>query len=173
MSPQAEKLKASDDVIFCGWTLKRGTFFWAPHYFALTKHSELLWYEGGEAELKKAGTLDLLQISAITRDKPDSDKNFSFRVVTPAVTVRLDPGSKEAFDKWQASLVRNAQVAVGGGRDRDGLRARARSSTSRARRARALRSLPGAGLAAWAHWTPFCHLQEGLMMAVAQHSTHS
>ena len=48
--------------MFCGWTLKRGVFFWAPYYFAVTRHSELLWYEGGEAELKLAGTADLLLI---------------------------------------------------------------------------------------------------------------
>ena len=158
---QAETLKASDDVIFCGWTLKRGTFFWAPHYFALTKHSELLWYEGGEAELKKAGTLDLLQISAITRDKPDSDKNFSFRVATPAVTVRLDPGSKEAFDQWQATLVRNAQVAVGGGRDRDGPQGtRAPARAARAERARCAPS-PGPGSRPALTGRPFASCRRG------------
>ena len=37
-------------------------FFWAPYYFAVTRHSELLWYEGAEAELKLAGKADLLLI---------------------------------------------------------------------------------------------------------------
>ena len=83
----AAALQASDDVVFCGWTLKRGVFFWAPYYFAVTRHSELLWYEGGEAELKLAGKADLLLIKSITRDKPDSETNFSFRVVTPSATV--------------------------------------------------------------------------------------
>ena len=101
----ASALQASDDVVFCGWTLKRGVFFWAPYYFAVTRHSELLWYEGGEAELKLAGKADLLLIKSITRDKPDSETNFSFRVVTPSTTVRLDPGTVANYDKWQEGLM--------------------------------------------------------------------
>ena len=38
------------------------------------------------------------------KPRPNSDKNFSFRVVTPSLTARLDPGSKDAYDKWQDSL---------------------------------------------------------------------
>ena len=56
-------------------------------------------------ELRLVGHLDLLKISAISREKPDSDKNFSFRLVTPSLTLRLDPGSKDAHDKWQEGLM--------------------------------------------------------------------
>ena len=33
-----------------------------------------------------------------------SDKNYSFRIVTPTDTLRLDPGSKDAHDQWQEGL---------------------------------------------------------------------
>ena len=39
-------------------------------------------------------------------EKPASEaqSDFTFRIVTAGATLRLDPGSKEAFDLWQQGL---------------------------------------------------------------------
>ena len=39
----ASELEESEDILFCGWTLKKGLFFWAPRYFALTRRWLLCW----------------------------------------------------------------------------------------------------------------------------------
>lgn len=62
-------------------------------------------YEGPEAELTLKGRCDLLKISAISRERPDSDKNYAFRIVTPTDTLKLDPGSQQAHDQWQEGLM--------------------------------------------------------------------
>ncbi len=54
--------------------------------------------------------MDLTELSAIKREKPTSEADFSFRVVTPTHSIRLDPGSKAAFEQWQDGLT--ACVAV-------------------------------------------------------------
>ena len=116
--------------MFCGWTLKKGLFFWAPRYFALTRRGLLCWcarrrrrparprppltparrvlrrYEGGEEALKLGGTLPLAAGRVIIkREKPASESDFSFVVKTPAATAKLDPGSKAAYDKWEEGLM--------------------------------------------------------------------
>ena len=40
---RASELEESEDILFCGWTLKKGLFFWAPRYFALTRRGLLCW----------------------------------------------------------------------------------------------------------------------------------
>lgn len=88
-----------------------GTF---ARYFALKKDSSLSWYEeviakgaNGETteELRYAGGLELRDLTAIKREKPESEVDYSFRVVTQRSSVRIDPGSKAAFDQWQEGLM--------------------------------------------------------------------
>lgn len=101
-------LQADQDVVFCGWSMKRGTLFGSyPRYFALRKDSSLTWYEesAGKAELRWSGRLDLADLSAIKREKPVSTTDFTFKVVTYTSSVRLDPGSKQAYDQWQEGLM--------------------------------------------------------------------
>ena len=109
----AKTLEASSDVTFCGWTVKRGEgllgLFSARRYFALTAGRELYWYEGSEsAELKLAGRADMTQLTALKRERPDSETDFSFRLVTKAASLRLDPGSLEAWLQWQENLLQAA-----------------------------------------------------------------
>ena len=49
--------------------------------------------------------LDLRDLNAIKRDKPLSVEDYTFRVSTPSGGVTLDPGSREAFQKWQEGLM--------------------------------------------------------------------
>lgn len=101
-------LQADDDVLFCGWSMKRGAIFGSyARYFALRRDASLTWYEevGRGEELKFSGRLELSDLSAIKREKPDSTADFTFRLVTHSSSVRLDPGSKQAYDQWQEGLM--------------------------------------------------------------------
>lgn len=101
-------LEKDAEVLFCGYSNKKGLFFWATKYFSLTTSAELRWYESGGNggdELKLQGTLDLRDLQAIKRDKPESADDFTFRVVTPGGSVRLDPATREAYQMWQEGLM--------------------------------------------------------------------
>ena len=60
---------------------------------------------GAAEELRYAGGLDLSELSAIKRERPDSATDYSFRVVSAGGAVRVDPGSKEAYELWQEGLM--------------------------------------------------------------------
>ena len=64
----------------------------------------------GKEELRLAGKLSLEALHKIVRDRPNSDSDFTFRIVTRDGTIRLDPGSRERFQSWQEGLM--AAVAV-------------------------------------------------------------
>lgn len=111
-------LTADDAVLFCGWSMKKGTMFGSyPRFFALRKDAagaSLAWYEeekGKEDALKLSGALDVKALSAIKREKPTSESDFTFRIVAKATdagkgsTLRVDPGSKVAFDQWNEALM--------------------------------------------------------------------
>ena len=73
----------------------------------------MLWYDqpNGSEELKLAGRLNLAELTAIKRDKPTSESDFTFRIVTSGGgTIKLNPGSRTAFQQWQEGLM--AAVAV-------------------------------------------------------------
>ena len=55
--------------------------------------------------LAAAVQLDLADVSAIKRQKPESTDDFTFRVVAPGGTVRLQPTSLEAYQQWQEGLM--------------------------------------------------------------------
>lgn len=98
-------LEKASEVLFCGWTNKKGIFFWSTKYFALTMDAELRWYDGGPEDLRLGGVLDLRDLTAIKRERPESADDFSFRVVTPSGSIRLDPASREAYQQWQEGLM--------------------------------------------------------------------
>ena len=108
-------LEEHSDVLFCGWSTKKGgpaDLFSYSRYFALTKTQELLVYEmpRGTEELKLAGKMALSGLSAIKREKPNSESDFTFRIVTEEATIKINPGSRTAFQQWQEGLM--AAVAV-------------------------------------------------------------
>ena len=72
----------------------------------------MVWYEGvkGSEDLKLSGRLNLADLAAIKRERPNSTTDYTFRVVTEGGTVTISPGSREAFQKWQEGLM--ASVAV-------------------------------------------------------------
>jgi len=103
-------------VLFCGWSLKKGgpgSLFSYSRFFALTKGQEMLWYEQpkGTTDLKLSGRLSLAELAAIKRDKPTSESDFTFRVSTSSgESIKLNPGSRAAFQQWQEGLM--ATLAV-------------------------------------------------------------
>ena len=50
-------------------------------------------------------TLSDLLVDRPCPQKPNSQSDFSFRIVTSVTSLRVDPGSKAAFDKWQEALM--------------------------------------------------------------------
>ena len=106
-------LIADDEVVFCGWSLRRGGSLFglgaSQCYFALRRDATLSWFDGVEpvelGELRYVRCLDLSSRTTIKRERPESDTDYTFRIATAsAAPLRLDPGSKEAFDKWQQGL---------------------------------------------------------------------
>ena len=116
MAPRTDvaSISADDAITFCGWSLKKGAFYGASaRYFAIRRDGTLAWYErapdakGPKADesLRLLGALDVRQIREIKREKPKVESDFSFRIATQANTLRVDPGSKANFDKWQEALL--------------------------------------------------------------------
>ena len=73
---------------------------------------QLLTYDmpRGTEELKLAGRVDLSELSAIKRERPTSETDFTFKIATASTYIKLNPGSREAFQQWQEGLM--AAVAV-------------------------------------------------------------
>ena len=46
-----------------------------------------------------------LCVDRFRRKKPTSESDFSFRISTPTASVRLDPGSRTAFEQWEEGLM--------------------------------------------------------------------
>lgn len=64
----------------------------------------------GTEELKLAGRIDLSDLSAIKRDKPTSETDFTFRIVTREISIKLDPGTRQRFQAWQEGLMSAVSV---------------------------------------------------------------
>ncbi|KOO24956.1 hypothetical protein Ctob_002460, partial [Chrysochromulina tobinii] len=97
---------ADDAVTFCGWSLKKGALYGASErFFTIRRDGTLTWYVKEDESLLLAGSLDLRQIREIKREKPKIDSDYSFRIVTQTNALRIDPGSKANFDKWQEALL--------------------------------------------------------------------
>ena len=73
---------------------------------------QLLMYDmpRGTEELKLVGRVDLSELSAIKREGPTSETDFTFKIATASTYIKLNPGSREAFQQWQEGLM--AAVAV-------------------------------------------------------------
>ena len=111
----AAVLEKAADVLLCGWSAKKGgplDLFSYSRYFVLTPGQGLMWYEQlkGSEELLLSGSLPLAHLVSIKRDRPASNTDFTFRVETKTGSVRIDPGSRAAFQQWQEGLT--AAVAV-------------------------------------------------------------
>ena len=50
------------------------------------------------------------ELAAIKRDKPTSETDFTFRIVTRDTSLRLDPGSRNNYQMWQEGLMRAVAV---------------------------------------------------------------
>ena len=100
-----EQLTLASDVVFCGWSLKRGLLFSASKFFVLTRKAQLRWYDPapGEGAVKYRGSMDLRQGAAIQRVGKNSD--YSFRLAAGGSSIHLNPQSGEAYKLWQEGLV--------------------------------------------------------------------
>jgi len=99
------QLTLASDVVFCGWSLKRGLLFSASKFFVLTRKAQLRWYDPapGEGAVKYRGSMDLRQGAAIQRVGKNSD--YSFRLAAGGSSIHLNPQSGEAYKLWQEGLV--------------------------------------------------------------------
>jgi len=100
-----QQLTLASDVVFCGWSLKRGLLFSASKFFVLTRKAQLRWYDPapGEGAVKYRGSMDLRQGAAIQRVGKNSD--YSFRLAAGGSSIHLNPQSGEAYKLWQEGLV--------------------------------------------------------------------
>jgi len=86
---------------------------WAPAYFVISGDATLLWYEedeargneNGDAPLRFDGSFDLREIARLQREEPTSHHNFVFIVATADAELRIDPGGRDEFRRWQDALL--------------------------------------------------------------------
>lgn len=117
-------LSASDDIVFCGWSL---TFVgliagwlepWQRNFFTISRDGGCACWEleSGRAPrteppheyttLRCRLRLDLLHLRAMRRESPDSETDFTFRLVAPEATLRIDPQGREAYACWEVGVMR-------------------------------------------------------------------
>jgi hypothetical protein len=115
-----------EDTIFCGWSLEfvglvAGWLIepWQRHFFTISSDGTCTSWEvewGRAPRINEAfdpyrtlrcfHRLDLLQLRSMRRESPDSDHDFSFRLSTPVLTVRIDPQTREAYVRWETAVMR-------------------------------------------------------------------
>lgn len=119
-------LQKCDDTVFCGWSLEfvglvAGWLVepWQRHFFTISSDGTCTSWEvewGRAPRINEAfdpyrtlrcfQRLDLLQLRAMRREAPDSEHDFSFRLSTPELTVRIDPQTWEAYARWETAVMR-------------------------------------------------------------------
>lgn len=62
-------------------------------------------YVGGEPSVTSHLSCSAVCTVRCAPQKPLSASDYSFKVVTRNSALRVDPGSKEAFEKWQEALM--------------------------------------------------------------------
>jgi len=107
-----ESFLASPDVVFCGWSLKRGLFFFAQKFFVLTRAAQLQWFEctSHSDQIKHLGTINLSQGAAIQRVGGKND--YTFRLLAGGSTIYINPQTKDAYAMWQEGLVRSCDEGL-------------------------------------------------------------
>jgi hypothetical protein len=107
-----ESCMASPDVVFCGWSLKRGLFFYAQKFFVLTRDAELKWFEStsNAGQIKHRGTMNLSHGAAIQRVGGNND--YTFRLSAGGITIHINPQTKDAYAMWQEGLVRSCEEGL-------------------------------------------------------------
>jgi len=113
-----KELDESADTLMCGWSelMAEGQDAATAHgqnkYFSLSKDAQLQWFDCAHGEhscdaLYLEDTIDLQKekISAITREHPDSKKDFTFNIVLQKRKVVINPGSKTTFRSWEEGLL--------------------------------------------------------------------
>jgi len=106
-------LEALGGVAFVGWSsivaAGADSRQAEPRFFLLTcgpqTQPRLAWYVGTEEQLVEEGSLDLRQIAHTRRTAPDSPDDFSFCVATRDASLAINPGSRDAFNRWQDGLL--------------------------------------------------------------------
>ena len=127
-------LKSCDGTAFCGWSLCYAGWLppWQSRFFTITHGGALaVWeLEPGKqprgstpredpfATLRCTTRVDLRKLSALRRETPDCADNFVFRLVTSTHTLRIDPGNREAFEKWELAALRATWISNSTGRGR-------------------------------------------------------
>ena len=127
-------LKSCDGTAFCGWSLCYAGWLppWQSRFFTITHGGALAVWELEPGKQPRSSTpredpfatlrcttrVDLRKLSALRRETPDCADNFVFRLVTSTHTLRIDPGNREAFEKWELAALRATWISNSTGRGR-------------------------------------------------------
>lgn len=87
------------------------------------KHARLDWFEccrpapEGESELegtylKLEGQADLREVQALKREKPDSPRDFTFKIELRERSLTVNPGNHTTFKRWEEALLMAMSMPV-------------------------------------------------------------
>merc|ERR1711975_8855 len=109
-----------------GVTMPMGARRAAAPFLALSregKYARLDWFEccrpapEGESELegtylKLEGQADLREVQALKREKPDSPRDFTFKIELRERSLTVNPGNHTTFKRWEEALLMAMSMPV-------------------------------------------------------------